>query len=34
MGLQSNPHRGLYYFFLLVAALLIVGTIVAVKWVL
>jgi hypothetical protein len=34
MGLESNPHRGLYYFFLLVAGLLIVGTIVVIKWLL
>jgi hypothetical protein len=34
MGLESNPHRGLYYLFLFVAGLLIAGTIIVIQWVL
>jgi hypothetical protein len=34
MGLESNPHRGLYYLFVIVVALLIAAVIAVIKWLL
>jgi hypothetical protein len=34
MGLESNPHRGVYYLVVVVAGLLIVGIVALVRWLL
>jgi hypothetical protein len=34
MGLESNPHRGVYYLFIVVVGLLIAGIVALVRWLL
>jgi hypothetical protein len=34
VGLESNPHRGLYYLFAVVVGLLIAAVIVVIRWLL